>query len=171
MWYVIQVITGKEEDTVKLCLGCLANEKIENIDFFIPHIERKIKKGGVWKTVRRVMFPGYVFVETDDPDKRFLELKKVPRFTKLLGTGYNFVAISEKEEKFIDRITDENDVAAVSIGDIEGESIIIKEGPLKGMEAMIKRIDRHKRIAELELEFMGNSVPVTMGLEIVGKSV
>ena len=45
----------------------------------------------------------------------------------------------------------------------------MREGPLVGMEGMIKRIDRHKRMAVLEVELFNRISEVKVGLEIVEK--
>lgn len=58
---------------------------------------------------------------------------------------------------------------AVSTGFIEGDKVTITDGPLAGKEAMIKRIDRHKRIAVLNVEMFGECIGVTVGLEVVEK--
>lgn len=40
----------------------------------LPRNRRK-KFEGKWQTVQEDLFPGYVFVDTDDPDKVYRELK------------------------------------------------------------------------------------------------
>ncbi|WP_416239277.1 KOW motif-containing protein, partial [[Clostridium] innocuum] len=45
----------------------------------------------------------------------------------------------------------EEHVVEMSTGFIQGEQIFITEGPLQGKEGQIIRIDRHKRIAYLQL--------------------
>lgn len=56
-----------------------------------------------------------------------------------------------------------------SSGIVVGTRIFIKEGPLMGKESIIKRIDRHKRKAIIDLECMGVLSQVHVGLEIVEK--
>ena len=57
----------------------------------------------------------------------------------------------------------------MSKGLIVNDQVIIREGPLKGNEGLIKKIDRHKRRAYLELEMFGRTVETQVGLEIVEK--
>ena len=47
--------------------------------------------------------------------------------------------------------------------------MIVKDGPLVGMEAYIKKIDRHKRIAVLNAEMFEQEINVSVGLEIIEK--
>ena len=57
----------------------------------------------------------------------------------------------------------------MSIGIIEGDRVHIFEGPLQGMEGLIRKIDRHKRMAYLEVEMFGRMVEMRVGLEIIEK--
>ena len=43
------------------------------------------------------------------------------------------------------------------------------KGPLKGYEGRVKRIDRHKKYAVLEVSLMGQTVDVQMGIEVFWK--
>lgn len=52
---------------------------------------------------------------------------------------------------------------------IEGDRIVILKGPLMNQAGLIRRIDRHKRLAYLEMEIMGRKKTVKVGLEIVKK--
>lgn len=52
---------------------------------------------------------------------------------------------------------------------IENDRVQIVSGPLTGMEGSIRRIDRHKRIAHLEIEMFGRTVEMKVGLEIIKK--
>lgn len=60
-------------------------------------------------------------------------------------------------------------VVAMSEGYIEGDEIVILSGPLMGRAAQIKRIDRHKRVAYLDVRMFGRTKTVKLGLEIVRK--
>ena len=57
----------------------------------------------------------------------------------------------------------------MSTGVIEGDQVIVTEGPLRGYEALISMIDRHKRLAFLEMHMFGRTKIVKVGLEIVSK--
>ena len=52
----------------------------------------------------------------------------------------------------------------------ENDKIIINEGPLIGLEGLITKIDRHKRIAYVNVELLGKLTRVQVGLEIISKS-
>lgn len=46
---------------------------------------------------------------------------------------------------------------------------MITDGPMIGRESQIKRIDRHKMIAIVEIELMGAKREMKLGLEIIKK--
>ena len=49
----------------------------------------------------------------------------------------------------------------------ENDQVVIVSGPLKGMEGHVKKINLHKRVAEVEVEFMGRKTDFYLGIEIV----
>ena len=51
----------------------------------------------------------------------------------------------------------------------EQNSIVILSGPLKNMEGQIRKVNLHKRIAEVEVDFMGRKTIFYLGVEIVKK--
>ena len=57
----------------------------------------------------------------------------------------------------------------VSTGIIEGDRVIVTQGPLKDNEYRIKKIDRHKRKALLEIDLFHRTIEMPVGLEIVRK--
>ena len=46
---------------------------------------------------------------------------------------------------------------------------MVIRGPLKGHEARITRIDRHKRLAWMDMDMFGRHKTIRVGLEIVSK--
>ena len=167
-WYVIQIQTGIED---KLCsmVRLLTSQEIL-AECFIPKREWMRKTAGRWEKRLEVLFPGYLFAITGQPDLLYKELKSVPRFTKLLGDGASFIPLYEEEVRLLSRICGEDHVASASEGYIEGDRITVVEGALAGQEGRIRKIDRHKRQAIVALPLCGREVNVTMALEIVRKT-
>ena len=63
----------------------------------------------------------------------------------------------------------ETHVVEMSEGVIEGDRVLVTKGPLRGHEAQIARVDRHRRLAELEVHMFGRTKRIKVGLEIVRK--
>ena len=190
-WYVIQTRTGHEDQVCEACSSRLEKRGIRKI--FVPKIELKKKYHGEWRIEKKPMYPGYIFMsvneveakaentdkydEIENPmtgqnstDLLFLDLKKIPYLTKLLCTDRTVVALEESDVLRVKSFIGEGDVAELSIGVIEGDKVKIFEGPLKGQEGLITRIDRHRRTAKVETRFLGEKRVIEVGLEIVSKN-
>ena len=59
----------------------------------------------------------------------------------------------------------------MSKGVIKDGKPVVTSGPLKGRESLIRRIDRHKRTAEIEIPFVEDDMRVIVGLEIYEKQM
>lgn len=166
-WYAVQVRTGKEQETVDLC------RKIVNDDIlteaFIPRYERMKRYQGKWHKEQLLIFPGYIFLVTGRVEELFYRLKAVPELTKILGDGREFIPIKDEEKVLLQQMGNEEYVTEISVGYIAGERAVILSGPMVGMEGKIKKIDRHKRMAVLEIGMFGRWVDVNVGVEIVKK--
>lgn len=75
----------------------------------------------------------------------------------------------QEEVELLMRIGTDKQLVEMSSGIIENDRVRILSDPLMGMEGNIRRIDRHKRIAYLEIEMFGRTVEMKVGLEIIRK--
>ena len=168
MWYVIQTVGGQEDQVRCLMLKLVDPSLIQ--ESFIPRYEVMKRIKGAWVKRAEVLLPGYVFVVTKDPGKLKASLRAVPRFTRLLGNDDMFTPLDDREVAFINAFTQPGKrTVELSTGVIEGDEVVILNGPLMGHAGSIVKIDRHKRLAYLELEMLGRKKNVKIGLEIVGK--
>ena len=167
-WYVIQVIRGKEEQTASLCRNRIPSTILE--ECFIPKYKMKKKYEGAWHEITQILFPGYLFMISNHVELLNNELKKIPDFTKLLGNdGHEIYPLRKDEIHLLHYYGNDNHVVDMSYGYIKGDRIIITSGPLKGQEAQIRRIDRHKRLAFIEMTLFERRTLMKVGLEIVEK--
>lgn len=166
-WYVVQVRTGTEEAILAQCTKKISKMALER--GFLPYFEEKKHIRGQWIVQRKVLFPGYVFAVTDHMEKLYEELRSVIGLTKLIGTGNEIVPITEQERRFLLEFGGEEQLVEMSEGIIKGDKTIVLKGPLKGKEGLIRKIDRHKRKAWIEVEMFGRRQEVQVGLEIVAK--
>lgn len=169
MWYVVQVRTGSEESILTQCRKNIPDTVLERC--FIPYYEEKKRIQGEWKTQKKVLFPGYIFVITENLETLYEELKDVIGFTRLIGTGREVVALKEREVEFLESFGGEEQIVHMSEGIIENSKVIIHAGPLQGKEGFIKKIDRHKRKAYLEIPMFGRLQTIQVGLEIIAKTI
>lgn len=167
MWYVIQVRTGTEEAIQIQCEKNISRDILQKC--FIPHYEEKRKYRGEWRICERILFPGYLFLVSEHLDELYQGLKHVIGLTKLLGTGREVIGLSQEEVRFLLRFGGDEQIVKFSQGLIEQSHVRVLSGPLQGMEGYIRKIDRHKRKAYLEIPMFGRVLNVEVGLEIVEK--
>lgn len=162
----MQVVGGQEKRVLALLKRNVSDDLLQ--ECFIPQCETMKRHRGEWHRQVETLFPGYLVVLTDRPERLALELQGIPRFTRLLGNDDLFIPLNDREIAFFEAFTDaESRVIALSEGITEGGRAVILKGPLKGHEGMIKKIDRHKRLAYLEMDMMGRRKTIKLGLEIV----
>ena len=167
MWYVIWVESGKEHKVRGIIESQVPAETYERIVIPEKRIQKKFK--GEWKEVQSVLFPGYLFVVAEDITEFAAALVAVPEFTKILKADDEIAAIYPEEEAALKRLVDQDEVVKMSEGIIENDKVLIFDGPLKGMEGTIQRINRHKRVAVIRMELFERVMLVEVGLEIVEK--
>lgn len=168
MWYVMQVRTGLEES---ICLQCQKKISSKTLkECFIPYYEEKRRIKGEWKKLKRILFPGYVILDSEELEELYLELKQIPGLTHLLGTGKEVVPLTKEEVEFLKDFGGKKQVVFISEGIIENSRVKITSGPLRGKEGYIKKIDRHKRKAYLDVPMFGRIQKIQVGLEILSKT-
>lgn len=163
MWYAVWVRTGREEKVLQICWKVLQDH------CFLPRYERVRRRDGRWIKVERPLFPGYIFFDSDNAERLVDELRKIPEFTKVLGDGVRPVALYPQEVAFLKKYTNEDKVMEMSRGFLKGDRLMVTEGPLKDYKGKVVHVNRHKRVATLEVEFFGRMVGVEVGIEVVMK--
>ena len=106
----------------------------------------------------------------------------MPAFTRMLGKdGEQFVPLSEHEAEWLNRLaavplqdsglsSDQNmEVQLSKVSVSEDDAVTILSGPLKNMEGYIRKIDLHRRIAKVEVDFMNRKTLIHLGIEMVEK--
>ena len=154
MWYVIQTVTG-EESRVKALLEAFVEEGICK-DCFAPLYEEVRRSHGRYRIFFKRLFPGYLFVETEDPEAVYAALRKVPEFTRLLGAKVKeeekvFIPIKKEEQDFLDSILEDGvvHVSFIRMADKRIDKVI---GPLAGYRNHIVKLDIPHRRAIVEID-------------------
>lgn len=166
--YVLQVAGGQERRAAELARRLLGNKLG---DCFAPVRELKKRKAGQWRTVKELVFPGYLFLETEDQENVYARLRQAPVLMRLLtSTGDEFLPLNNEEIDWLRAlVVGKTHTVEMSEGLIEGGKVTVTSGPLRGREAQISKIDRHKRLAWLDMRMFGRNKNIKVGLEIVSK--
>lgn len=171
MWYVAQTAPGREQEAVEQCRRAIGREVAGMI--FTPSYQYQKKYQGEWHLERTILFEGYVFLESEHPNRLEQSLKHIPGVVTPVRIGGGFYPIQEEEEIFLKQLLDGTDCIAVSTGYLLGRRLVIEQGPLRswnGHTEFIRHIDRHKRIAELDIRLWNEVRRMKVGLEVKGKT-
>ena len=111
------------------------------------------RAGGVWVAAAEPVWPGYVLASAASQEA----------VEELGAVG----SLTAAESALVRRLGGSAHVIQLSQGHIAGGRLVVDFGPLMGLEALVARIDRHRRLAWLEPE-PGRRLAV--GLEVTSKS-
>lgn len=170
-WYVLFVQTGKEYKVEKFLTKCLDSNVFSP---FVPMHEKLYKISGTIRKEVKPLFPGYVFIESEIPDQDFIKYIRNMIFASsdiisMLKYSNTEIAMRASEMFMLISLSNADHCIKSSSGVIEGDRINIIDGPLKGWESKVRKINRHKRQVWIEIEFMGDIRLVCVALEVVKK--
>ncbi len=170
MWCAVHVKDGEEARAEAFVSGLLPSDL--NARCFHLTRDRRKKYGGEWQTIHEKLFPGYVFITTDQPEKVHRKLKQAPKPRLLFSSDECVSMLREQEADFMERITGDDKscgfgrIAVSKVKVTEAGGVECLSGPLLNVGGMVRKIDLHKRIAEVEADFMGHRQALYLGIEI-----
>lgn len=178
-WYVLYTRTNAEARVAADFSEAFKKRELDySLDPFCPESEVYYRKSGgsqekVYK--KRPLFPNYVFLETDMPEKEFLTefsdfIYKSCDIVRILKYGSNGkIAIDPDERKRFEYLFKGKRCLEHSSGYIVGDTVTVTAGALIGCEGLITHINRHNRMAIIKLEMFGGVIEAKVALEIVDK--
>lgn len=167
MWYILQVGTGREAHMKESLEHFLPKGVISHV--FYPLYESSYRKGGIRQIVTKVLFPGYLFLDTEHIEELEEHLKGLTEFHHLLTTGKLCTPVSPAERDFLTKHTDSHYVMVLSRGYMIGRKVMITEGAFSGYQGELKYVDRHNRYGVMKVQLGEQDVDMRFGLEIVKK--
>jgi transcription termination/antitermination protein NusG len=170
-WFVLYVKSGFEDE-----IAHKINEQ-DSVNAFVPRKIKLYKRQGKLIKVNDIVFKSYVFVETDMDYETFHlqvinKIKVHSAFFKTLlhKEDKNIETLYPTEKELLLSLMNKDRFIEPSIGFVEGDKVTIISGPLVGKESIIQKINKHKRIAILEVELMGRQIEMQIPLEIIFKN-
>lgn len=168
IWYLIKCLEGTETDYIEKCQELVETGDLQEIVCF--RYQRMMRYGGSWHLERKTLLPGYIFLfGTEKVILRRQKRAGAYRGRQGRGQADAEILLYPCEISYLKMLCSDGDLIEMSRGIIKKGVLVVTEGPLKGREALIRKIDRHKRTAELCIPINGKDVEVTVGLEIYQK--
>lgn len=168
-YYAVQVWTGKEDEFA----GRIAGNPAMRSTVFVPKRAISIRRAGKIKREERPLFPGYVFLlskdeELDSPQRWALRTTRY--FVRALPDTTAPRPVKERDRRLLAHFMSFGKVAEVSKVSFDAdERIVVVEGPMKGLEGLIVKVDKRKGRAKIRLDMCENSFLVDMGFEILDR--
>jgi len=165
-YFVIQLLTGKEESFLKYAKNSLHGE---NIRFFWLRRELFIKKLGITRKSVSSIFPGYLFIESDNISYDFYKkIKKFPGFCRFLRNNDDIRPLPLEDKKIVYQLSSNGEIAGISkIYFNEDDKIKVISGPMKGLEGEIIKVDKRKKRAKIKLKLYEDSFYIDFGFELI----
>lgn len=137
---------------------------------FVPKMEKWFGSRKLRKYMIQDMYSDYIFIKTCMNEREFMEqyenfFKDIQSSAVLMKQGNSYLIDKDMQSVF-EQLFDEEGIIVHSVGNIVNSRLIVDEGPLRGLEKHVMKIDRHKRMALLNLSAFQLRVP----LEVVSKS-
>ena len=124
MWYVIQVINGRED---------VMRERIDRVvpvgamqELFYPQFQTEIKVHGEWVKTTKPLFPGYLICDTADPRTVQQYLLRMDDFARVLSQDGQFVPLAKEEVQLIGSFTHVGEpCSAHERGSKDGDQVVV----------------------------------------------
>lgn len=170
-YFIIQVASGKEQtfiDNVQKFAPQLAGKH----NFIYLTRELTIRRQGKLLTQVQPMFPSYIILQTVNGVDSFTiaALKKVPEFYHFLNSNTDIVPLGEHDLQIIQHFLGLGPKIGSSLVRFdENDRIVVIEGPLRGFEGSIVKVDKRKQRAKICVDFGGTSHTMDLSFEDISK--
>jgi transcriptional antiterminator NusG len=171
--FSIQVKTRDEEKYIKLFHG--RNPDKANVRTYFPKRELRVYKQGKVITKIAPVFSGYVFVELEKDDhilNHYRALHITNGFFRFLPSNKDVHELRGIDlELVVHFIRQPGQIAGVSkVYFDENQKIVVKSGPMLGLEGRIVKVDRRKGRAKIKLDLYGDSFTIDLAFELIEPS-
>ena len=155
-WYAVQYKPSEGD-------RALANLENQGADCFYPKIAvEKIRKGKRM-AVMEPLFKGYLFINIETSDPLWAKIRSTRGVSRLVAFAGNPASIDDDIIGYIRSSVDKvNDQGGMS----KGQLLQLKDGPLRGLEAVFQRYDGDERAVVL-ISFMQKQQVVKVPLASV----
>jgi transcriptional antiterminator NusG len=170
--FAAQVKAGREDKIIRQQKS-LADKG--GLRIYCPKRLLKERRRGQITEDIKVIFPGYIFIELAEAEDVSIyrrEFLATDGFVRFLPSNIDIRALSGRDLEIITHfIVKPGAVAGIShVKFDENMRIIIKDGPLLGLEGQIVKVDRRKGRAKVKLDLYKNSFALDFAFELLDEA-
>ena len=169
-YYVLQVQTADEERVKRLIENALRLGQLEDSGtLYLPRRELTIRRRGKLQREQKPIYPGYLFWATEEfnPDV-YWAVRPIEGMYKFLKSNTQIEALGGEDLKVFLHFMQFGEVVGTSkVIFNANKRIVVKEGPLKGLEGRIIKVDKRKKRAKIRLDVYDDGFIVDFGFEIL----
>lgn len=174
MYFCINCVTGKEEDVRNRITKFLSLNIPQDFQVWFPLKENSEKRNKITETKNRPLFPGYLFVWWNGETEAqfpFFDIYLMTGVTRILKYNDGTHNLQGSDAVYARWIHSNNGLIKQSkVLYQEGQRLHILEGPLKGMDGNVIRVDKHHKRIKLCIDFAGRETEISFSVEFVEKS-
>ena len=172
-WYVIHTYSGYEKKVKDNLERKVRSMGLENVieRILVPEEDEIDVKDGRKRTVRRKIYPGYVFVEMEVNDRSWYVVRNTPGVTGFVGSATKPVPLEPQEVRRILKSQGIEKEVRPQISVEIGEQVRIISGPFDNFYATITEINNEKGTLKGLIDMFGRATSVEVAYSQIEKSL
>ena len=172
-WYVIHTYSGYEKKVKDNLERKVRSMGLENVieRILVPEEDEIDVKDGRKRTVRRNIYPGYVFVEMEVNDRSWYVVRNTPGVTGFVGSATKPVPLEPQEVRRILKSQGIEKEVRPQISVEIGEQVRIISGPFDNFYATITEINNEKGTLKGLIDMFGRETSVEVDYSQIEKSL
>ena len=166
IWYLLNCPVDNKEEILRF----IKENSDKNVikDVFTVSCDRMKRYQGTWHLECKPLLPEVIFLSGEDKNAVSKWIQDALPSIKEYNSSFELDCFNEDARIFLEELCGKKHHISFSRGYIRDGKTYITEGPLKGKEQFIRKIDRHKRLAKVLVPF-SNIDGIETGLEIYAK--
>ena len=169
-YFTLQVKTGNEIRYIEA-----AKKLFPNCILLFPQRRMIVRRNSKQVFELAPLFSGYIFLETENNEietSLYCSLRKISGFYRFLKDNANPIPLSKEDTIVLQHFIDFGKIAEPSLVYFnENQKIIIKEGPLQGLEGKIVKIDKRKQRVKVALDLYEKSFLIDLAVQFINPKV
>ena len=173
-YFVMQIMTREEPKFLTLARNALRVDcpTLANSGRFLwPRRKLTIRRRGKTREELAPIFPGYLFYEASKlPAEVYWALKRTAGFIRFLKNNQNIEPLTGDDKGLLLHFLSYGEVVDKSTVTFnENNRIEVLDGPMKGLEGLIVKVDKRKQRAKVRLSLYEQSFLIDFGFEFLEK--